>query len=143
MKKLWNEFKAFAFKGNVVDLAVGMMIGSAFTAIVTALVNSILVPLISLITCKVSFEQMKWVIGQTEIPYGVFLQAISNFLAVAVCIFFLVKLINHLTALGKKKESEEAPKEPARLCPFCFSKIHKNATRCPHCTSELPVETKH
>ena len=142
MKKLWNEFKAFAFKGNVVDLAVGMMIGSAFTAIVTALVNSILMPLISLITGKVSFEQMKWVVGQTEIPYGMFLQAIFNFLAVAVCIFFLVKLINRLTALGKKKEAEEAPKEPARLCPFCFSEIHKDATRCPHCTSELPVETK-
>ena len=143
MKKLWNEFKAFAFKGNVVDLAVGMMIGSAFTAIVTALVNSILMPLISLITGKVSFEQMKWVVGQTEIPYGMFLQAIFNFLAVAVCIFFLVKLINRLTALGKKKEAEEAPKEPARLCPFCFNEIHKDATRCPHCTSELPVETKH
>lgn len=142
MKKLWNEFKAFAFKGNVVDLAVGMMIGSAFTAIVTALVNSILMPLISLITGKVSFEEMKWVIGQTEIPYGVFLQAIFNFLAVAVCIFFLVKLINRLTALGKKKAAEEAPKEPARLCPFCFSEIHKEATRCPHCTSELPVVTK-
>ena len=143
MKKLWNEFKAFAFKGNVVDLAVGMMIGSAFTAIVTALVNSILMPLISLITGKVSFEQMKWVVGQTEIPYGMFLQAIFNFLAVAVCIFFLVKLINRLTALGKKKEAEEAPKEPARRSPFCFSEIHKDATRCPHCTSELPVETKH
>ena len=143
MKKLWNEFKAFAFKGNVVDLAVGMMIGSAFTAIVTALVNSILMPLISLITGKVSFEQMKWVVGQTEIPYGMFLQAIFNFLAVAVCIFFLVKLINRLTALGKKKEAEEAPKESARICPFGFSEIHKDATRCPHCTSELPVETKH
>lgn len=142
MKKLWNEFKAFAFKGNVVDLAVGMMIGSAFTAIVTALVNSILMPLISLITGKVSFEEMKWVIGQTEIPYGVFLQAIFNFLAVAVCIFSLVKLINRLTALGKKKAAEETPKEPTRLCPFCFSEIHKEATRCPHCTSELPVATK-
>ncbi len=142
MKKLWNEFKTFAFKGNVVDLAVGMMIGSAFTAIVTALVNSILMPLISLITGKVSFEQMKWVIGQTEIPYGVFLQAIFNFLAVAVCIFFMVKVINRLTALGKKKEAEEAPKEPARLCPFCFGEIHKDATRCPHCTSELPANTK-
>lgn len=142
MKKLWNEFKTFAFKGNVVDLAVGMMIGSAFTAIVTALVNSILMPLISLITGKVSFEQMKWVIGQTEIPYGVFLQAIFNFLAVAVCIFFMVKVINRLTALGKKKEAEEAPKEPARLCPFCFGEIRKDATRCPHCTSELPANTK-
>ena len=102
-----------------------------------------MMPLISLITGKVSFEQMKWVVGQTEIPYGMFLQAIFNFLAVAVCIFFLVKLINRLTALGKKKEAEEAPTEPARLCPFCFSEIHKDATRCPHCTSELPVETKH
>ena len=146
MKKLWNEFKAFAFKGNVVDLAVGMMIGSAFTAIVTGLVNSVLMPLLSLITGKVNFEDMKWVIGgqmetvdgveqlvgATEIPYGTFIQAVINFFLIAICIFFVVKAINKA-----KKKPEEKPAEAPRLCPFCFQEIHKDATRCPHCTSEL------
>ena len=134
LKKLWTEFKSFAFKGNVVDLAVGMMIGSAFTAIVTALVNSVLMPILSLITGKVDFSDMKFQIGNTDIPYGEFLSAVFNFAAVAVCIFFLVKLINKVTSFRKK---EEAPKEPPRLCPFCFQEIHKDATRCPHCTSVL------
>ena len=134
MKKLWNEFKAFAFKGNVIDLAVGMIIGSAFTAIVTALVNSIFMPLLSLITGSVNFEDMKFLIGNTEIPYGTFLQAIFNFVSVAICVFIFVKLINKAMSLKKK---EEPKKEPPRLCPYCFGEIHKDATRCPHCTSEL------
>ena len=133
-KKLWSEFKSFAFKGNVVDLAVGMMIGSAFTAIVTALVNSVLMPILSLITGKVDFSDMKFQIANTDIPYGEFLSAVFNFAAVAVCIFFLVKVINKITSFRKK---EEAPAEPPRLCPFCFQEIHKDATRCPHCTSVL------
>ena len=134
LKKLWTEFKSFAFKGNVVDLAVGMMIGSAFTAIVTALVNSVLMPILSLITGKVDFSDMKFQIGNTDIPYGEFLSAVFNFAAVAVCIFFLVKIINKVTSFRKK---EEAPKAAPRLCPFCFQEIHKDATRCPHCTSVL------
>ncbi len=148
MKKLWNEFKAFAFKGNVIDLAVGMMIGSAFTAIVTALVNSIVMPLLSLITGKVDFSEMVWKIGEveetaTQIPYGMFLQALFNFAAIALCIFLFVKLINKLSSLKKKEEKEAAPApEPKRLCPFCFSEIHKEATRCPHCTSILDDNKK-
>lgn len=155
MKKLWAEFKAFAFKGNVIDLAVGMIIGAAFTAIVNALVNSIVMPLLSLITGKVDFSQMKWTIGSktttiaetgevvveragTDIPYGQFLQAIFTFLCTAVAIFLLVKAINKLTSL--KKKPEEAPKEPPRLCPYCFTEIHKEATRCPHCTSDLTIK---
>lgn len=155
MKKLWNEFKAFAFKGNVIDLAVGMIIGSAFTAIVTALVNSIIMPLLSLITGSINFESMKWVLGDkkvvdaetgletitrngAEIPYGTFLQAIFVFVATAICLFLVVKAINKLTNLKKKEEPAPAPKEEPRLCPFCFQEIHKDATRCPHCTSELP-----
>jgi len=137
MKKFWNEFKTFAFKGNVIDLAVGMIIGSAFTAIVTALVNAIFMPLLSLITGSVNFEAMKFLIGDTEVPYGVFLQAVFTFLCTAVCIFLLVKGINKLTSLTKKKEEPAPAKEPPRLCPYCFQEIHKDATRCPHCTSEL------
>lgn len=152
MKKLWNEFKAFAFKGNVLDLAVGMIIGAAFTAIVTALVNSIIMPLLSILTGSVNFESMKWVIGDkvtidaetgietvvkngTEIPYGAFLQAIFVFVATALCLFFVVKGLNKLTNM--KKKDEPAPKEEPRLCPFCKQEIHKDATRCPHCTSDL------
>ncbi len=154
MKKLWNEFKAFAFKGNVLDLAIGMIIGAAFTAIVTALVNSIIMPLLSILTGSVNFESMKWVIGDkitidaetgietvvkngTEIPYGAFLQAIFVFLATAICLFFVVKGLNKLTNMKKKDEPAPAPKEEPRLCPFCKQEIHKDATRCPHCTSDL------
>ena len=137
MKKIWNEFKAFAFKGNVIDLAVGMIIGSSFTAIVNSLVNSVVMPLLSLITQKNNYEEMKWMIGATEIPYGLFLQAVINFVCIAICLFFIVKMINKLNNLKKKEEKAEAPKEPARLCPFCKSEIHKEATRCPHCTSSL------
>ncbi len=143
MKKLWNEFKSFAFKGNVIDLAVGMMIGAAFTAIVSALVNSIVMPLLSLITGKVDFTQMKWIAGETEIPYGAFLQALFNFAAIALCIFLFVKLISRLTAIKKKEEKEPTvASEPKRLCPYCFSEIHKQATRCPHCTSVLEDSMK-
>ena len=155
MKKLWDEFKAFAFKGNVLDLAVGMIIGAAFTAIVNALVNSVFMPLLSLITGKVDFNAMKWTIKTgsavtyledgteqvvdhvTEIPYGAFLQAIFVFVFTALCLFIVVKSINKMMNLKKK---EEAPKEPPRLCPYCFQEVHKEATRCPHCTSELIIK---
>ncbi|MCR4621845.1 MAG: large conductance mechanosensitive channel protein MscL [Clostridiales bacterium] len=158
MKKLWNEFKSFAFKGNVLDLAVGMIIGSAFTAIVTALVNSIFMPLLSLITGKVDFNAMKWTIKTgsavtyledgtevvedhlTEIPYGMFLQAIFVFIFTALCLFIVVKSINKMMNLKKKEEAPAAPAEEPRLCPYCFQPVHKEATRCPHCTSELIIK---
>ena len=134
LSKFWAEFKTFAFKGNVLDLAVGMIIGSAFTAIVTELVNDIFLPLMSLITGKVDFSEMQLKLWRVVIPYGSFLQAVFNFAATALCIFFFVKAFNKLTSLHKK---EEPKKDPPRLCPYCFSEIHKDATRCPHCTSEL------
>ncbi|MBR6008858.1 MAG: large conductance mechanosensitive channel protein MscL [Clostridia bacterium] len=155
MKKLWNEFKAFAFKGNVLDLAVGMIIGASFTAIVTALVNSVFMPLLSLVTGKLDFNAMKWTIKTgsaityledgteviedhlTEIPYGAFLQAIFVFVFTAFCLFLVIKGINKVMNLKKK---EEAPKEEPRLCPYCFQEVHKEATRCPHCTSELIIK---
>lgn len=137
MKKLWNEFKAFAFKGNVIDLAVGMIIGSAFTGIVKSLVDSVLMPLLSLITGKTDYTAMVWKIGETEIPYGQFLQAVFNFAAIAICIFALVKIIARLNSIKKKEEQPAPAKEPPRLCPYCYQEIHLDATRCPHCTSEL------
>ena len=129
-----------------------MIIGSAFTAIVTALVNSIFMPLLSLITGKVDFNAMKWTVKSgsavtilengetqtvdhfTDIPYGAFLQAVFTFIFTALCLFMVIKTLNKITSLRKK---EEAPAEKPRLCPFCFQEIHKEATRCPHCTSEL------
>ncbi len=155
MKKLWNEFKTFAFKGNVLDMAVGVIIGGAFGAIVTSLINDVLMPLIGkLIT--VDFSQ--WFValdgnkyasveaateaGAAILNFGSFVSAIVYFLLVALCIFLVVKAVN--TAKKKaedmKKKDEPAP-EPAkapRLCPYCFGEIHDEATRCPHCTSELP-----
>ena len=136
MKKIWKEFKDFAFKGNVIDMAVGVMIGSAFSKIVTSLVNDIFMPLLSVLTGSVSFTELAIPLGEGEeaakFAYGNFLQTVVDFLLIAVCIFLFVKLITKL-----RKKPEEAPKEPARLCPFCKSEIHKEATRCPHCTSEL------
>ena len=137
MKKIWKEFKDFAFKGNVIDMAVGVMIGSAFSKIVTSLVNDMFMPLLSLLTGSVSFTDMAIPLGEGEeaakFAYGNFIQTVVDFALIAVCIFLFVKLITKL----RKKPEPEAPKEPARLCPFCKSEIHKEATRCPHCTSEL------
>lgn len=140
MKKIWKEFKEFAFKGNVIDMAVGVMIGSAFSKIVTSLVNDIFMPLLSVLTGSVSFTDMAIALGEGEeaakFAYGNFIQTVVDFLLIAVCIFAFVKMI---TKLRNKLDPEEPaqPKEPARLCPFCKTEIHKEATRCPHCTSEL------
>ena len=134
--KLWKEFKEFAFKGNVIDLAVGVIIGSAFTAIVNSVVNDLFTPLLSLITGRVDFSTLAITLGAGEnaakIAYGSFLQAVFNFLMVAICIFAFVKAINKL-----QRPHEEAPAKPARVCPFCKMEIAEDATRCPHCTSEL------
>jgi len=136
--KFWNEFKTFAFKGNVIDLAVGMMIGSAFTSIVSSLVNDIFMPLISLLTKGVNFASLGITLSEGETPailaYGNFIQTVVNFFLVALCIFFFVKFVNKLRA--KKEEPAPAP-APARTCPFCMSVIDEKATRCPHCTSQL------
>ena len=138
MKKIWNEFKNFAFKGNVIDLAVGMMIGSAFTSIVNSLVNDLFMPLISLLTSGIDFKSLGIALSDGENPavfaYGNFIQTVINFFLVAVCIFLFVKFINKLRAMNEKPA---APAKPARKCPYCMSVIDDNATRCPHCTSQL------
>ena len=135
--KMWKEFKEFAFKGNVVDMAVGVMIGAAFGSIVTSVVNDLFTPLISLLTRGVDFSSMGVKLGEGEeaavFAYGNFIQTIINFFLVALCIFLLVKFINKL----KKKPAEEVAAAPARKCPYCFGEIDEHATRCPHCTSIL------
>lgn len=112
-----KEFKEFITRGNVIDLAVGVIMGSAFTKIVTALTQNIIMPLLTIITGKVSVADLKGVIGVTEIPYGLFLQAVIDFLLTAIAIFAMIKVINTVSkkmeALRKKKEEEpEAEAEP-------------------------------
>lgn len=112
-----KEFKEFITRGNVIDLAVGVIMGSAFTKIVTALTQNIIMPLLTIITGKVSVADLKGVIGVTEIPYGLFLQSVIDFLLTAIAIFAMIKVINTVSkkmeALRKKKEEEpEAEAEP-------------------------------
>lgn len=137
--KIWNEFKEFAFKGNVIDMAVGVMIGSAFTSIVNSVVNDLFTPMLSLLTSGIDFKSLSISLGSGEdaaqFAYGNFIQTVINFFLVAICIFAFVKFINRLRA--RKPEREPAPAKPVRKCPFCMSEIDDNATRCPHCTSQL------
>ena len=135
MKKFSEEFKKFITRGNVMDMAVGVIIGGAFTAIVNSLVNDIMMPLLSLITGGIDFTHMCIVLGEGEsaatLNYGVFLAAVINFLLIALVIFFMIKFINRL--MPKK---EKAP-DTTKTCPYCREKIDIKATRCPRCTSML------
>ena len=141
MKSFFNEFKKFISRGNVMDMAVGVIIGGAFTSIVNSLVNDIFMPLLSLITGGFDISGMSVSFGSGEhaatLAYGAFLSAIINFLLIALVIFCIIKAIN--TAQDRLvKKPEEAPKAPAtKKCPHCMSEIDIKATRCPHCTSEL------
>lgn len=137
MKKFLAEFKAFALRGNVMDLAVGVIIGAAFQAIINSLVNDVISPLIGLVA-NTDLSYLTVTIRDVEIRYGAFLTAVINFLIMAVIIFFLVKGMNALANLGKKKEEAAAPAAPStKKCPYCKSEIAIDATRCPHCTSEI------
>lgn len=144
MKKFIEEFKAFISRGSVVDLAVGMIIGAAFTAIVSSLVNDVIMPLISIITGGISFDQ--WNIALTSNPegpvlaLGTFIAAVLNFIIVAFVIFLVIKAINKFSEKTKKEAEAAAP--TTKKCPYCLSDIPIEATKCAHCTSELPVEEK-
>ena len=135
MKKFFEEFKKFISKGNVMDLAVGVIIGGAFQAIVNSLVNDIIMPLLGIITGGLDFSSLAITVGDAQIMYGSFISAIINFLLMALVLFMVIK------AMNKAKELTEKPKEPeaptTKKCPFCLSEIDIKATRCPHCTSEL------
>ena len=127
IKKFFEEFKAFAMRGNVLDMAVGVVIGGAFTAIVTALVEDIINPLIGLLF-KADFSG-------SSIKIGAFVNSVINFLIVAFVLFVVIKFVN---SLHKKPEAPVAPEEPTtKVCPYCQSEISIKAVRCPHCTSKL------
>ncbi|MBQ6601415.1 MAG: large conductance mechanosensitive channel protein MscL [Clostridia bacterium] len=156
MKGFINEFKTFIMRGNVIDLAVGVIIGGAFQAIVNSLVNDVVSPVISLATKGINFAD-KFVVltadevsfatveaakeaGYATLNYGSFITAVINFIIMATVIFLLVKGINKVSSIGKKKE-EEAPAAPTtKICPFCKSEISIEAVKCPNCTSDIPAE---
>ena len=140
MKGFMDEFKKFIMRGNVLDMAVGVIIGGAFTAIVTSLNTDILTPLLGLLG-GTDFSYLTLTLGSGEeapvLAYGSFITAIINFLVTAFAIFCLVKLINTLSD-RLSKEEEPAPAAPTtKECPYCKSQIAIAATRCPNCTSHL------
>ncbi len=135
MKKFLNEFKEFAMRGNVLDMAVGIIVGAAFTAIVTSLVDDILSPIIGLLV-RVNFSDLVINIAGVDLKYGSFIMAVINFLIVAFVLFVLIKFMNKAASLGRKPKEEEAP--TTKECPYCKSEIPVEATRCPNCTSYLP-----
>ena len=128
-----REFREFAMRGNVMDLAVAVIIGGAFGAIVTSLVNDILMPLIGLLLGGIDFSALVFQVGGAEVRWGAFVQAVINFLIIAFVVFLIVRAINRLK--GPAPVSAPTTKE----CPRCFTAIPLKATRCPNCTSELSV----
>lgn len=151
---MWKEFKEFALKGSMMDLAVGMIIGAAFTAIVQSLVDDILNPIIGLFAGKLDFSSLFIALdgkhyaslkaaedaGAAVIKYGSFISALINFLIMAFVVFLIVKGLNKMRDSVTKEKAEEEP--TTRVCPYCRSEISVEATRCPNCTSEIrPLET--
>lgn len=153
MKKILSEFKKFAMRGNVLDMAVGVIIGAAFGKIVDSLVKEIIMPPLGLLISKVDFTNMYVLIkegttvpapyasldaakaaGAVTINIGLFMNAVISFLIVAFAVFLLISLVNRLD----KKKADEAPAAPTtKKCPYCCSEIPLDAVKCPHCTSDL------
>lgn len=160
MKKFAGEFKEFIMRGNVMDMAVGVIIGGAFQAIVTSLIDNIIMPLIGLITGGMDFKEQFVILklpegveaadvtsfdkakelGVNVFGYGAFITAVINFLIMALVIFMLVKAINKIANARKKEEPEEEP--TTKKCPHCCEEVNINATKCPHCTGDIPEEEK-
>lgn len=149
MKKFISEFKEFIMRGNVLDLAVAVIIGGAFQKIINSMVNDIIMPVVTLLTGGINFTD--WFIslngvdyatlqeaqaaGAASINYGTFITEVITFIIMAFVIFMMVKMMNKVANL---KKIEEEPKESnSKVCPYCKSEIAMDATRCPHCTSEI------
>jgi large conductance mechanosensitive channel len=130
---LLKEFKAFIMRGNVMDLAVGVIIGGAFGKIVSSLVNDMIMPLIGLILGGVDFSSLAITVGSAKVTYGNFINNIIDFIIIAIVIFLMIKAIDNL----KKKPAPIVAEPITKECPHCFSTISIKATRCPNCTSEL------
>ena len=142
-----KEFKAFALRGNMLDMAIGIIMGAAFGRIVTSLVQDIITPPIGLLLGKMDFYSLYINLSGTAYPsldaakqagaatinYGLFLNAVVDFVIVAMALFLLVRQINRL----RRQADAEAPKTTTKDCPFCCTAIPLQASRCPHCTSEL------
>ena len=141
-----KEFKEFALKGNMIDLAVGVIIGGAFNSLVTSLVDNIIMPVISIFTGKIDFSNLFLSLdgkeydtlaqaqkaGAATLNYGTFITGLLNFIIMAFVVFLLVK------AMNKLRTHKEVPQEATtKICPHCKSEIHIDADRCPHCTSKL------
>ncbi len=149
---MWKEFKEFAMRGNVIDMAVGIILGGAFNAIVQSLVNDIIMPPIGLVLGRVDFANLYINLsggtyeslakaqeaGAATINYGIFINNIISFIIVAWVMFLLVSRINQMRA--KEKAEEEQPAPTTKECPYCFTQIPIQATRCPNCTSQLSEE---
>lgn len=145
-----KEFKEFATKGNVIDMAVGVIVGGAFQKIVSSLVEDLIMPAIAIFTGKVDFKDLILTVGNSEIKYGSFLTTVVDFLLVAFSIFIAIRTATKLSEKAKqnvakitKKDGtvEEVVEEPTtKVCPFCLSEINVHASRCPHCTSVLEDE---
>ena len=157
-KSMLKEFKEFALKGNIVDMAIGVVIGGAFQKIVNSLVNDIIMPAISILTGKVDFSDMVLTVGNASIKYGNFITAVVDFLIIAFSIFLVVKYMNEFNKIkdiseemavkfdkkGKikkriktKKKGEEVKEPETKICPYCLTEIKYHAIKCPNCTSDL------
>ena len=147
---MWNDFKAFIMRGNVLDLAVGVIIGAAFGTIITSLVNDVVMPPIGLATGGIDFKNLFVTLkgdayptleearkgGAVVIAYGAFLNTVVNFLIVAFAVFLLIKQVNRM----QRRAPVDAP--TTRDCPYCVTAIPLQAVRCPHCTSDLSAAAR-
>ncbi len=145
MKKFLAEFRAFIAKGNVLDLAVGVIIGGAFSSIVTSLTDNIINPLINCIG-GAEIQGKIHLIGDNYIDYGAFISAIINFLIMALVIFCIVKAVNKAMSLGKKleknPEAEPEVQPSVKICPYCKSEVPADAVKCKYCASDLAEESE-
>ncbi len=139
MKKFLDEFKAFVCRGNVLDLAVGVIIGGAFQSLVKSLIDNMISPILGLVAGR---DLSAWALNifGVQIRYGAFITALINFVIMAFVVFLIVKGVNLIMSLGKKKAEEAPAPVTTKKCPFCCTEIAIEATRCPHCTSELDKE---
>lgn len=128
---MFKEFKEFIARGNVLDMAIGIIMGSAFTAIVTSMVNDILMPIISGLTAGIDYQDIVVSVGGASLKVGNFINAVISFLIIAFVMFLIVKGLN---SLHKEEVKEEVTEKE---CPYCKSSIPVEASRCPHCTSKL------
>ncbi len=133
-----KEFKEFVMRGNVMDMAVGVIVGGAFSAIVTSLVDDVIGPIIGMIMGGIDFTNLSITVGNAQLMVGNFIQAIINFLIVAFCLFSVIKAMNVATSKLKKPEAPAAP--TTKICPFCKSEVNIEATKCAFCASELKLE---